>query len=194
MKDPHAGEFYTTEEAARILGISADAVLRRIKSKQLDAVKRSYPDIFGHVALRWHIPKSALRPREVADVTTAKGDYDVSVFRDVMCELLTERLDVFVRTVDERLNETDERIDQLRRAITSMPAAIAPEVVAALRTQLKAIEIELADIKEGVDNASIDNAVRSAQTASNFLMAYMNRASRWQRFVNRISGRQLEKE
>jgi len=194
MKDSRTAEFYTAEEAADILGISADAVLRRIKSKQLKAVKRTCLDTQRDVSSRWYIPKSALRLQAVADITTTKRDLDVSVSRDVICELLTEHLDVFLRAVDERLNETDERIDQLRRAITAVQATIAPEVIVALRAQLKAIEIELTDIKEGVDNASIENAVRSAETASNFLMAYMTRASRWQRFVNRVFGRPLEEE
>ena len=202
-------EFYTIEEVANVLGVSTDTIRRRIRSGQLNAVKRPADNIPGH-GQRWYIPRRALGMQEVTEVIQIPHALTLNDF-DMM---MTARLEAILNERDERtveiiraelsatleqaLNEqlrlTNRRIEGLDRAIRALPAPATPETITELQTQLEYIKAELAGVKE-----KIDNAAQNAQAAANNVRALLpeeeeEKHSRWQRFKNRLSRRQTEED
>src|SRR5665647_1247535 len=122
-------DYYTIEEVAGVLGVSTDTVRRRIRSGQLQAVKREASDIPGH-GLRWYIPKQALGMQEITDVIQVPHALSLNDFEMV----ITERLQAI-------LNERDEQLVQLLRQ------EIGTEVERAVEDQLRTTNRRL----EGLD-------------------------------------------
>jgi excisionase family DNA binding protein len=203
-------EFYTIEEVADVLRVSTDTIRRRIRSGQLQAVKRP-ADIPGH-GQRWYIPKRALGMQEVTDVIQVPHALTLNDF-DMM---ITARLEAILNERDERtvqviraevgatleqaldaqLRSTNRRIEGLDRTIRALPASVTPEAIQELQTQLqtqvKDIKTELVGVKEAIDNAG-----QNAQTAADNVKALLpedeeEKPSRWQRFKNRWSRKRSE--
>jgi excisionase family DNA binding protein len=199
-------EFYTIEEVADVLGVSTDTIRRRIRSGQLQAVKRP-ADIPGH-GQRWYIPKRALGMQEVTEVIQVPhaltlNDFDMMITTRLET-ILNERDERTVQVIrselgatleqalDEQLRSTNRRIEGLDRTIRALPAPATPETITELQTQVEAIKVELAGVKE-----AIDYAAQNAQTAADNVRALLpeeekEKLSRWQRFKNRWSRKRSE--
>ena len=198
-------EFYTIEEVADVLGVSTDTIRRRIRSGQLQAVKRP-ADIPGH-GQRWYIPKRALGMQEVTDVIQVPHALTLNDFEMMITARLEailnerdERTVEVIRTevsatleqaLDEQLRSTNRRIEGLDRAIRALPAPVTPETITELQTQVADIKEELAALKEVIDNAA-QNAQATADNIKALLPEEEETPSRWQRFKNRLSRKQSE--
>lgn len=199
-------EFYTIEEIAGVLDVSTDTIRRRIRSGQLQAVKRP-ADIPGH-GQRWYIPKRALGMQEVTEVIQVPhaltlNDFDMMITARLEA-ILNERDERTVQVIrselgatleqalDEQLRSTNRRIEGLDRAIRALPAPATPETITELQTQVESIKAELAGVKE-----AIDSVAQNAQAAADNVRALLpeeeeEKPSRWQRFKNRWSRKQSE--
>jgi excisionase family DNA binding protein len=196
-------EFYTIEEVADVLGVSTDTIRRRIRSGQLQAVKRP-ADIPGH-GQRWYIPKRALGMQEVTDVVQVPhaltlNDFDMMITArlEAILNERDERTVEVIRTelnatleqaLNEQLRTTNRRIEGLDRAIRALPAPATPETVTELQSQLADIKAELARANE-----RIGGVAQNAQAAADNVRALLpeneeEEPSRWQRFKNRLSRR-----
>ncbi len=201
-------EFYTIEEVADVLSVSTDTIRRRIRSGQLQAVKRP-ADIPGH-GQRWYIPKRALGMQEVTDVIQVPHALTLNVF-DMM---ITARLEAILyerdeRTVeviraelsatleqafDEQLRTTNRRIEGLDRSIRALPAPATPETITELQTQVEGIKAELAGIQEHMGKVA-QNAQATADNVRALLPENQEeKPSRWQRFKDRLSRRKQMEE
>lgn len=199
-------EFYTIEEVADVLGVSTDTIRRRIRSGQLQAVKRP-ADIPGH-GQRWYIPKRALGMQEITEVIQVPhaltlNDFDMMITARLEA-ILNERDERTVQVIrselgatleqalDEQLRSTNRRIEGLDRAVRALPAPATSETITELQTQVADIKAELAGVK-----ASIDSAAHNAQAAADNVRALLpeeeeEKPSRWQRFKNRLSRKRSE--
>ena len=202
-------EFYTIEEVAGVLGVSTDTIRRRIKSGQLQAVKRPADHIPGH-GERWYIPKRALGMQEVTDVIQVPhaltlNDFDMMITARLEA-ILSERDERTVQVIrtelgatlekalDEQLRLTNRRIEGLDRTIRALPTPATPETIAELQTQVEDLKAELASTNE-----HIGSVAQNAQATADNVRALLpkgeeEKPSRWQRFKNRLSRRQSEED
>ena len=202
-------EFYTIEEVAGVLGVSTDTIRRRIKSGQLQAVKRPADHIPGH-GERWYIPKRALGMQEVTDViqiphALTLNDFDMMItarLEAILNErdertvevIRTELSETLEQTLDRQLRSTNRRIEGLDRAIRALPAPATSETVTELQTQIADIKAELARANE-----RIGSVAQNAQAAADNVKALLpeneeEKPSRWQRFKNRLSRKQPKED
>ena len=209
MHETEAGpDYYTIEEVAGVLRVSTDTIRRRIRSGQLQAVKREASDIPGH-GQRWYIPKRALGMQEVTEVIQVPHALTLNDF-DMM---ITARLETILNERDERtvqviraelsatleqaLNEqlrsTNRRIEGLDRAIRTLPTPAAPETIAELQMQIEDLKAEL-----GRANERIGSVAQNTQVTADNVQALLpeneeEKPSRWQRLKNILSRKQSEK-
>ena len=201
-------EFYTIEEVADVLSVSTDTIRRRIRSGQLQAVKRP-ADIPGH-GQRWYIPKRALGMQEVTDVIQVPhaltlNDFDMMITARLEA-ILNERDERTVEVIraelratleqalDEQLRTTNRRIEGLDRSIRALPAPATPETITDLQRQVEGIKAELAGIQEHMGKVA-QNAEATADNVRALLPENEEeKPSRWQRFKDRLSGRKQPEE
>ncbi len=184
MHEIDAGpDYYTIEEVADVLSVSTDTIRRRIRSGQLQAVKREASEIPGH-GQRWYIPRRALGMQEVTDVVQVPhaltlDDFDAIITarleailneRDerVVEVVRTELSAVLEQSLDEQLRVTNRRIEGIDRAIRALPAPATPETITELHIQIKDIKAELAGVKE-----SIGTVAQNAQAAADNVKALL---------------------
>jgi len=197
-------DYYTIEEVAGVLGVSTDTVRRRIRSGQLQAVKRPADHIPGH-GERWYIPKRALGMQELTEViqvphalTLSDFDMMITARLETILNERDERTVEVIRTelsatleqaLDEQLRSTNRRIEGLDRAIKTLPAPATPETITELRTQVEDVKAELARIQEHLHKVA-QNAQITADNVITLLPENKEEPpSRWQRFKNRLTGR-----
>ncbi|MGA7076937.1 MAG: helix-turn-helix domain-containing protein [Halobacteriota archaeon] len=217
MHETDAGpDYYTIEEVADVLGVSTDTIRRRIRSGQLQAVKREASDIPGH-GLRWYIPKRSLGMQEVTDViqvphALSLNDFDMIITarleailneRDErLIQLLRQEVGAEVeRALEDQLRTTNRRLEGLDRTLRALPAPATPETITELQTQVNDIKTDLAGIKDSIGNIAI-NAQVTADDVKTLLPTEdielediepekeEIKSSRWQRFKNRFSRQQ----
>lgn len=206
-------DYYTIEEVAGVLGVSTDTIRRRIRSGQLQAVKREASDIPGH-GLRWYIPKKALGMQEVTDViqvphALSLNDFDMVITArlesilnerdEQLIQLLRQEVGAEVeRALEDQLRTTNRRLEGLDRTLRALPAPATPETITDLQTQVTDLKADLAGIKD-----SIGNIATNAQATANDVKTLLPtedieledvepekediKPSRWQRFKNRFS-------
>ena len=212
-----SADYYTIEEVAGVLGVSTDTIRRRIRSGQLNAVKREASDIPGH-GLRWYIPKQALGMQEVTDVIQVPHALSLNDFDMVITErlqaILNERDEQLVqllrqevgteveRAVEDQLRTTNRRLEGLDRTLRTLPPPATPETITELQTQINAIKSDLSGIKDSIGNIAI-NAQATANDVKTLLPVNEGieseevqpekeemTPSRWQRFKSRFSKQQ----
>ena len=210
-------DYYTIEEVAGVLGVSTDTIRRRIRSGQLNAVKREASDIPGH-GLRWYIPKQALGMQEVTDVIQVPHALSLNDFEMVITErlqaILNERDEQLVqllrqevgteveRALEDQLRTTNRRLEGLDRTLRTLPPPATPETITELQTQVNAIKLDLSGIKDSIGNIAI-NAQATANDVKTLLPVNEGieseevqpekeeiTPSRWQRFKSRFSKQQ----
>ena len=209
--------YYTIEEVADVLGVSTDTIRRRIRSGQLNAVKREASDIPGH-GLRWYIPKQALGMQEVTDViqvphALSLNDFDM-IITDRLNTILDERDEQLVqllrqevgveveRALEDQLRTTNRRLEGLDRTLRALPAPATPETITELQSQVKDLKADLASMKDSIGNIAT-NAQATAADVKTLLPVDEGieledlepekeeiKPSAWQRFKNRFSKQQ----
>ncbi len=205
-------DYYTIEEVAGVLGVSTDTIRRRIRSGQLQAVKREASDIPGH-GLRWYIPKQSLGMQEITEViqvphALSLNDFDM-VITTRLESILKERDEQLIqllrnevgaeieRALDDQLRTTNRRLEGLDRTLRALPAPATPETITELQTQVNNLKLDLAGIKDSIGNIAI-NAQAAADDVKTLLPVNEDTKSeieeitpsRWQRFKNRFSRQQ----
>jgi Helix-turn-helix domain len=209
-------DYYTIEEVAGVLGVSTDTIRRRIRSGQLNAVKREASDIPGH-GLRWYIPKQALGMQEVTDVIQVPHALSLNDFEMVITErlqaILNERDEQLVqllrqeigteveRAVEDQLRTTNRRLEGLDRTLRALPAPATPEKIKELQSQVNDLKTDLASMKDSIGNIAT-NAQATADDVKTLLPVDDGanediepekkeiKPSAWQRLKNRFSRQQ----
>ena len=218
MHEIDAGpDYYTIEEVAGVLGVSTDTIRRRIRSGQLQAVKREASDIPGH-GLRWYIPKRSLGMQEVTDViqvphALSLDDFDAVITQrleailnerdEQLVQLLRQEVGAEVeRALEDQLRTTNRRLEGLDRSLRALPAPATPETITELQSQVKDLKTDLASMKDSIGNIAT-NAQATAADVKTLLPVDVDieleniepekediKPSAWQRFKNRFSRRQ----
>ena len=211
-----SADYYTIEEVAGVLGVSTDTIRRRIRSGQLNAVKREASDIPGH-GLRWYIPKQALGMQEVTDVIQVPHALSLNDFEMVITErlqaILNERDEQLVqllrqeigteveRAVEDQLRTTNRRLEGLDRTLRALPAPATPEKIKELQSQVNDLKTDLASMKDSIGNIAT-NAQATADDVKTLLPVDDGtnediepekkeiKPSAWQRLKNRFSRQQ----
>jgi nucleotidyltransferase/DNA polymerase involved in DNA repair len=210
-------DYYTIEEVAGVLGVSTDTIRRRIRSGQLQAVKREASDIPGH-GLRWYIPKRSLGMQEVTDViqvphALSLDDFDAVITQrleailnerdEQLVQLLRQEVGAEVeRALEDQLRTTNRRLEGLDRSLRALPAPATPETITELQSQVKDLKTDLASMKDSIGNIAT-NAQATAADVKTLLPVDVDieleniepekediKPSAWQRFKNRFSRRQ----
>lgn len=209
--------YYTIEEVADVLGVSTDTIRRRIRSGQLNAVKREASDIPGH-GLRWYIPKQSLGMQEVTDViqvphALSLNDFDMIITArleailnerdEQLVQLLRQEVGAEVeRALEDQLRTTNRRLEGLDRTLRALPAPATPEKITELQSQVNDLKADLASMKDSIGNIAT-NAQATAADVKTLLPVDVDieleniepekediKPSAWQRFKNRFSRRQ----
>ena len=208
-------DYYTIEEVADVLGVSTDTIRRRIRSGQLQAVKREASDIPGH-GLRWYIPKRSLGMQEVTDViqvphALSLDDFDAVITQrleailnerdEQLVQLLRQEVGAEVeRALEDQLRTTNRRLEGLDRSLRALPAPATPETITELQSQVKDLKADLASMKDSIGNIAT-NAQATATDVKTLLPVDEGielediesekeevKLSAWQRFKLRFSG------
>jgi len=208
-------DYYTIEEVAGVLGVSTDTIRRRIRSGQLQAVKREASDIPGH-GLRWYIPKRSLGMQEVTDViqvphALSLDDFDAVITQrletilnkrdEQLVQLLRQEVGAEVeRALEDQLRTTNRRLEGLDRSLRALPAPATPETITELQSQVKDLKADLASMKDSIGNIAT-NAQATATDVKTLLPVDEGielediesekeevKLSAWQRFKLRFSG------
>ena len=216
MQETDTGpDYYTIEEVAGVLGVSTDTIRRRIRSGQLQAVKREASDIPGH-GLRWYIPKRSLGMQEVTDViqvphALSLDDFDAVITQrletilnerdEQLVQLLRQEVGAEVeRALEDQLRTTNRRLEGLDRSLRALPAPATPETITELQSQVKDLKADLASMKDSIGNIAT-NAQATATDVKTLLPVDEGielediesekeevKLSAWQRFKLRFSG------
>ena len=209
--------YYTIEEVADVLGVSTDTIRRRIRSGQLNAVKREASDIPGH-GLRWFIPKQSLGMQEVTDViqvphALSLNDFDMIITErlnailderdEQLVQLLRQEVGTEVeRALEDQLRTTNRRLEGLDRTLRALPAPATPETITELQSQVNGLKADLASMKNSIGNIAT-NAQTTAADVKTLLPVDVGielediepekeevKASAWLRFKSRFSKQQ----
>lgn len=124
MRDADAPDYYTIDEAARILNVSTDTIRRRIKEGKLRAEKRTFDNHHGHKE-RWCIPPDALGTREIVDVVPVKRDITVPVLMDALEAAISKRDEQIIERFTELFDQQATRLEQQNTLIEQLTADVA---------------------------------------------------------------------
>ena len=208
-------EFYTIEEVAGVLGVSTDTIRRRIRSGQLQAVKRP-ADIPGH-GQRWYIPRRALGIQEITEVIQVPhaltlNDFDMMITErlnailnerdEQLVQLLRQEVGAEVeRALENQLRTANRRLEGLDRTLRALPAPATPETIKELQSQVNDLKSDLVSMKDNIGNIAV-RAQATADDVKTLLPVDEGikedsepekeevKPSAWQRFKNRFSRQQ----